>query len=1117
MNPRLTRTVLCAWAALALELPGAAAQPAAPAVTPAVTVDMGMARLQLDGRGCLLALVDTASGRDAARPGGPFCRLETQAGVILPESAVQAGDTVTFAFAGGRALAYKVRPGSGFSVWELAELKGIEPAELDAVRLCELNVLGLPTLRAQLNAVSSDAQTVGLLATHLNVRPSSRAAGSGGGNREGVTHSFTAVPADHPTAAGRQAARFAATSTRPAADGWAVRSRPLPGPLDLTGLTALKLWVHGDGRGELLKVQLYDGKGGYRDDYVPITFSGWQEVACAKPELNTLNPSHVTTLSFYFNALPAASAVECRLDDVRAVMETPQGTRELSLADFEDPASELWDAEGAFLRVDTLKRYGILPAGFGIVACPNPRLPEVMDAFQRAAGLPNPHPGGVWNKISPWTKRSYLFITSFAEGDADETIRWAQRGGFPMCLICDGSWNRNRGHYDVNTDRFPEGLPALQRTAEQFRTAGIRVGLHFLAPSVYPEDPYVRPKPDPRLVKDASVPLAADVDAAADFIPIAGPPPREFPAEDGGYTGNGTFLQIGDELIQYSELRSEPPYGFAGCRRGANQSVAAAHAKGAPVQHLLRSYGYFLFDLDSTLADEVTGNVARVANAIRADMLYFDGSERLQGEHWYYNAKLHNLYYTKLANKDTLLQGSSCSHFSWNAIARNASADGHGDVKGYLDERLPTLKWFENNLMPIDMGWYYVYSPEVTLDQYDYILQKCLGFNASISVQTNPANLRTHPEMGPIFDLVNTYERLRLSGQVPLEVSRLLREPKREYRLLRNPLRLRRTVFGEWTDFPVAGAAETSVEVAAPAPGTRLGLQLRCGDLAAPGPAYRAADAVVVETFEDLTPYVGDPANQSAKLAVGTGSYAATSPGVTQEFRLSEEAREGSRCAAYTATNPGAGAGGWSCVGRRFAPPLDLTKHQGIGFWLKGDGKGGKFKLQLRQGPNATDHYVENDFSGWRYVQLRRPDKPQPHVVDYAQIDYLLFYFNALPGKTTVTCLIDDVKALARLDEGAIENPELRVGERTVVFPGAIHAGERLVCFPGEAPYVVPRDQSERRLLPAVADLAVAGKQLATVRLPAGTIGRASFRWVLDIPEELALPEAALQTPLPGL
>lgn len=1112
MTAGLARTTLCACAALLL--PTLWAQPAVPDGA-GVSVDMGLMRLQLDGQGRLAALVDAASGRDLARPGAGFCRLQTAAGFLSPTRATQTANTVTFTFAGGGALVYAVTPGVGFAVWELTDLRGIDLATLKAIRLCDLNVLGLPTLRTQLNAVSGEESTVAVLATHLNVEATGASSTSRGLSLSGVTHSFT--PVERRAGASRQAARFAAHSTRPTPDGWAVRGRPMRGPLNLRGLSAIKAWVCGDGKGEFLKIQLFDGKGGYRDDYIPITFTGWQEVVCDTPALNSLDPTQVQLLNLYYNALPANQAVECQLDDIRAVVTTPEGVREISLEDFEDPDGGFWDTTGALLRVETCQRYGLRPAGFGIVACPNSRLPEVMDAFQRAAGLPNPHPGGTWNKTSPWTRRSYLFITSFAEKDVEETIRWAQRGGFPMCLICDGSWNLNRGHYDVNTANFPAGLPALQRTADRFRAAGIRVGLHFLAPAVYPEDPYVRPRPDPRLVKDGRIPLAADLDATADFIPTATPPAGEFPAEDGGYEGNGTFVQVDDELIQYSERRTTPPYGFAGCRRGANQSLPAPHAQGATVAHLLRSYGYFLFDLDSTLADEVTGNVARVANAIRADMLYFDGSERLQGEHWYYNAKLHTLYYTKLDNKDTLLQGSSCSHFSWHASARSASADGHGDVKGYLDERLPTLQWFEGNLMPIDMGWYYVYDPEVTVDQYDYILQKCLGFNASISVQTNPASLGTHPEMGPIFDLVNTYERLRLSGAVPPEVCTLLREPQREYRLLQQPLRLRRTAFGPWTELPGTGPAEATFTVEPLLPGTRLGVQIRCAGLSAPGPAYAAADAVRLDAFDDLAPYLGDPGNQSAQLAVGQGACAATSPGVTQEFTLVDNGRDGGRCAAYTATTSPAGAGGWSCTGRRFVPALDLSQHRGLGLWLKGDAKGGFFKLQIRQGANATDHVISNDVSGWRYVQLARPDTPQPHVVDYARIDHLLIYFNALPGSTTVTWLIDDLKALARLDEGTVANLELRLGERSVAFPTTLRSNERLVYFPGEAPYVVPCDQGARRLLPAVADLRLEGKQTASLRLPAAATATVSARWVLDSPEELALPEAALQTPLPGL
>jgi hypothetical protein len=101
--------------------------------------------------------------------------------------------------------------------------------------------------------------------------------------------------------------------------------------------------------------------------------------------------------------------------------------------------------------------------------------------------------------------------------------------------------------------------------------------------------------------------------------------------------------------------------------------------------------------------------------------------------------------------------------------------------------------------------------------------------------------------------------------------------------------------------------------------------------------------------------------------------------------------------------------------------------------------------------------------------------------------------------------------------EATVDRPELAVGDRRLVFPATLRSGERLVYFPGEAPYVVPAAQAERVVLAPVADIVVPTAQDATVRLPAGTTGAAAFRWVLDCPEEHALPEGALATPLPKL
>ena len=160
----------------------AAAGPAGHVRTSGARLDMQTARLELDGRGRLAAWVDAVTGRDVARPGAPFCRLQTAAGAIDPAAVTQAGNTVSFAFPGDITLVYRVTPGDGFSVWEVADIRGIELAEVQSLRLCDLNVTGFPTLRPQLNAVSGEDGTVAVLSTHLNVRPSSIAGANRGGN-----------------------------------------------------------------------------------------------------------------------------------------------------------------------------------------------------------------------------------------------------------------------------------------------------------------------------------------------------------------------------------------------------------------------------------------------------------------------------------------------------------------------------------------------------------------------------------------------------------------------------------------------------------------------------------------------------------------------------------------------------------------------------------------------------------------------------------------------------------------------------------------------------------------------------------------------------------------------
>ncbi len=992
-----------------------------------LTLQLADATITLNEHGGVTSVRAAADHHEYAPPGAPPAFEVTVDGSVLqPSRVARKGNALTVEFGERGSLQFVITEGKGFAFLKLVRMA--IPGNVEKLQLFCLPVNGPRTIGPVINACYDDQFATAVMGTEINVRPRQLGAHGNGADNKNCSHVFeqTADDVKH----GSHAARFAAESRRDDNAGWSVVSRRFAQPLDLRGCTALRAWVHGDGSGQSLKIQLSDGKRGVRDDYVKIDFTGWRQVTLDKPALNTLHPEHVAAIGFYFNSLPAHRKVVCRVDQVEAV----GGGKTVLLEDFEDAASELWPTVGVRLYAETTKQFGIEPAGVGIIACPRARFEKSIERFEHAAGLPSPRVDGVWAKISPAVKRSYLFITSFAEKDTDDVIAFARRGRFDTILIVQSSWCSSTGHYLINTNNFPRGLESLKATFARFKRAGFKVGLHYLAPSIYPPDPYLTPVPDPRLVRDASADLAADVDAKATFIPTTAAP-EKFPAQDGGYDGEGAVIQIGNELIRYTARSTTAPFGFSGCVRGLHGTAAAAHGRGERLTHLRKSYGYFLFDMDTTLLNEVADNLTRVVNALNADMVYWDGSERLQGDHGYYNAKLQKAFYDRFKNKNMLLQGSSYSHYSWHIHARYASADGHGDLKGYLDERIPGFAGYRANLMPIDIGWYYVYDVQATVDQFEYVLNKSLGFDSSISLQTSPKSIREHPYIDVIVDLISGYEKLRLGGTLPEATRAQLRVPQHDYRLVTagRGQALQRVIYEPWRDI-VALDGKTNVWETVVTDGPcRVGvdIQLPSRQWAAPGASYRSEKSLALEDFGD--PHVYDKMR---------GVF----PGVTHTFEVAAGGPEGGACAIYGATSPA--RGGWSCVGRSFSTPLDLSWHKGIGFWLRGDGHGAQFKLQFRDGKGATDYYIPNNYTGWRYHQLPRPEKDP---VDYHRVTSLSFYYNGLPAQTNVTCAIAGVRALPALDEPALADPVFEIAGHKLTWPVKLLSGQTFTYWPDEA------------------------------------------------------------------
>lgn len=120
---------------------------------------------------------------------------------------------------------------------------------------------------------------------------------------------------------------------------WASVGRTFAPPLNLGGERALGVWVHGDGQGEVLNLQLRSPEhvvGGIGEHYVIVDFTGWRYFELIEPEgeryanyswpygsdyaiyRETVDYKQLAKLTLWINHLPASGAAKCYLSPIRA-------------------------------------------------------------------------------------------------------------------------------------------------------------------------------------------------------------------------------------------------------------------------------------------------------------------------------------------------------------------------------------------------------------------------------------------------------------------------------------------------------------------------------------------------------------------------------------------------------------------------------------------------------------------------------------------------------------------------------------------------------------------------------------------------------------------------------
>ena len=103
--------------------------------------------------------------------------------------------------------------------------------------------------------------------------------------------------------------------------GWTGIGRRFAQPLNLSGFKAIGFWIHGDAKGETIRVQLRDTAGRNVDFLPVISYQGWKLHLYPLPADGAFDWTKVDYLLLYFNNIPAKQTVEVKIDDIRLLPE----------------------------------------------------------------------------------------------------------------------------------------------------------------------------------------------------------------------------------------------------------------------------------------------------------------------------------------------------------------------------------------------------------------------------------------------------------------------------------------------------------------------------------------------------------------------------------------------------------------------------------------------------------------------------------------------------------------------------------------------------------------------------------------------------------------------------
>jgi len=430
---------------------------------------------------------------------------------------------------------------------------------------------------------------------------------------------------------------------------------------------------------------------------------------------------------------------------------------------------------------------GVIGSKIALFACAASDALGTIGDIEIAENLPHPIINGVWAKMSPDATQSYL-IVDFGEATIDRAIEMTRQAG--LKFLYQSSPFETWGHFKLKPALFPNGWDGFRSCVQKAAKVGIGIGFHTLSNFITPNDPYVTPTPDRRLARIGSGKLTADIDSSQTEIPV----------DDPGWFTKKTDMStvmLGEELVRYNGVSAEAPWRLLKCERGAWGTKASTHRTGESVGKLM-DHPYKVFLTDTSMALEVSRNVAAFCNYTGARQLSFDGLEGnwSTGMGQYGCVAFTKAWYDSLSPElrgHIINDSSNPHHYCWHIITRYNWGEPWyaGFRQSQTLYRLKNQLFYTRNLIPRMLGWFAL-RPETTLADVEWLCARAAGFDAGFAIATSFDSKATQT-VGDIagaeqhrtefLQAIQRWETARHSGAFTADVKKLLQDVDREFHL----------------------------------------------------------------------------------------------------------------------------------------------------------------------------------------------------------------------------------------------------------------------------------------------------------------------------------------------